>query len=117
MLFVKSLNALLFVFIIGLNSIELFTRVLRTVLIILLVYGLINYFVYPLIQSNLFIVENEYNQYYTFNYIFFYGQRFTEEFIFYGIKITRNAGFFWEPGVNQFFLNMLLFIEINLQKK
>lgn len=116
-LFTKSVNALLFVFIVGINGTQLLITTLRKILILLLIYGIINYFIYPFIESNLFLIENEFQSYNTFNYIFYYGERFTEQYDFFGIKLNRNAGFFWEPGVNQFYLNLLLFIELNLLKR
>jgi hypothetical protein len=116
-LFMRSISALLFIFIISLNGTQLLIKALRITLILLLIYGLINYFIYPFVQLKLFSIENEYQHYNTFKYLFYYGERFTEEYDFFGIKMTRNAGFFWEPGVNQFFLNMLLFIELNLLKR
>ena len=32
-------------------------------------------------------------------------------FNFFGIELVRNQGWFWEPGVNQVYLNILLYLE------
>lgn len=116
-LLTKSVNALLFVFIIGKNDYQLVITTFKKILYLFLIYGLINYFIYPFIESNLFLIQTEYQTFNTFNYLFYYGDRFTEQYDFFGLTFSRNAGFFWEPGVNQFYLNLLLFIELNLFKK
>ena len=47
---------------------------------------------------------------YTFNYIFFYNPE-RSAFNLLGIEFVRNQGWFWEPGINQIYLNILLYLE------
>jgi hypothetical protein len=46
----------------------------------------------------------------TFKYLFFYNLE-KPTFNFFGFELVRNQGWFWEPGVNQVYLNILLYLE------
>ena len=46
----------------------------------------------------------------SFYYLFFYdAEKYT--FSLFGVEFVRNQGWFWEPGILQIFLNILLFLE------
>lgn len=55
------------------------------------------------------------NLYQTFHYIFFYRIE-TNQVTFYGLNFIRNCGLFWEPGILQIFLNLLLYIQLFEQR-
>ena len=46
----------------------------------------------------------------SFYYLFFYDAEKHKLFLF-GVEFVRNQGWFWEPGILQIFLNILLFLE------
>ena len=46
----------------------------------------------------------------SFYYLFFYDAE-KYKFSLFGVEFVRNQGWFWEPGILQIFLNILLFIE------
>jgi hypothetical protein len=46
----------------------------------------------------------------SFYYLFFYDAE-KYNFSLFGVEFVRNQGWFWEPGILQIFLNILLFIE------
>jgi hypothetical protein len=52
----------------------------------------------------------------SFYYLFFYDAE-KYNFSLFGIEFVRNQGWFWEPGILQIFLNILLFIEGFVVKK
>ena len=109
--------AIVYVLITRTAKIEKMYLAIRYCLILLMLYGLINYFIYPFISNYLTVISDEYQTYFTYNYLFFYSSRFTESYQVFNIELLRNSGFFWEPGVNQMFLNLLLFIELQLVTK
>lgn len=45
-----------------------------------------------------------------FNYLFFYDSE-KHKYIVFGLDFIRNQGWFWEPGINQIYLNILLYLE------
>ena len=54
----------------------------------------------------------------TFYYIFYYlAKGEVGVFNFFGYEFMRNSGIFWEPGILQFYLNILFFIEMTFFKK
>lgn len=62
-------------------------------------------------------IYNEYNQYdaYSFMWMFF---KLSNQYSFniFGFSLVRNQGLFWEPGVLQFYLNLLLFLQLYVFK-
>ena len=46
----------------------------------------------------------------SFYYLFFYDAE-KYKFSLFGVEFVRNQGWFWEPGILQIFLNILLFLE------
>ena len=89
---------------------------LYLVLKIILIHSLISFFIYPFIQSFLFEISNSRYDCVSFLNIFFY-LKYTHSFSVLGIDLVRNQGIFWEPGVLQIFLNLLLFIISFVKKK
>jgi len=67
----------------------------------------------PLLMRFSFIVKNDVSGFeaWTFKYLFF---QKTDQYAFnlFGKAIYRNQGLFWEPGVLQFYLILLLFIQL-----
>jgi len=55
-------------------------------------------------------LEGEYHEVQHFNYLFFYVAE-KHKYTVFGLDFVRNQGWFWEPGVNQVFLNILLYLE------
>ena len=79
-------------------------------------HALLTYLAFFIIKDHLVYFEfGEDKHYYTFFYIFFstLGNNLRE---FYSITYLRNNGLFWEPGILQIFMNILLFIQLFLVK-
>ena len=88
-----------------------FLKRLRWVLRLILYYSICNFLFYFLVKGNLFpITYNTDKILYTFNYIFFYNPDRSAWNIL-GLEFVRNQGWFWEPGINQIYLNILLYLE------
>tara|TARA_B100000795_G_scaffold162928_1_gene122426 strand:- start:1289 stop:2527 length:1239 start_codon:yes stop_codon:yes gene_type:complete len=88
-----------------------FLKRLRWVLRLILYYSICNFLFYFLVKDNLFpITYNTDKILYTFNYIFFYNPERSAWNIL-GLDCVRNQGWFWEPGINQIYLNILLYLE------
>ncbi|MBE50898.1 MAG: hypothetical protein CMP51_04320 [Flavobacteriales bacterium] len=94
-------------------GIDKFLVYLRTVLRIILIISLIT-FILGIVVGNSYlsnlpkwIIPSHTVQH--FNYLFFYDLK--HEYTFFGIDLVRNQGWFWEPGINQIYLNILLFLE------
>ena len=47
----------------------------------------------------------------TFYYLFYFEPVKHAFFSFLGLELIRNQGWFWEPGVLQVYLNILLYLE------
>ena len=88
-----------------------FLKRMRSVLRLILYYSIFNFLFYFLVKNNLFpITYNTDKILYTFNYIFFYNPERSAWNIL-GFEYVRNQGWFWEPGINQIYLNILLYLE------
>ena len=90
-----------------------FLSKIRFVLKIILYYSVLNFLAYFIVKGSLTEVYGGWNNDFiveTFNYIFFY---VPEKHVFniFGFELVRNQGWFWEPGVNQVYLNILLYLE------
>ena len=95
---------------------KLFIDHLYFVLKLILIHSLITFFIYPFVKSFLFEISNSRYDCFTFLNLFFYLEN-THSLSFIGIDFVRNQGIFWEPGVLQIFLNLLLFIISFVKKK
>lgn len=93
-----------------------FVKHLRFILKLVLFHSIINFFIYPYIELSLVEIANERYNCLTFNNIFFYlGE--THLIKFSSFEMARNQGIFWEPGILQIFMNLLLFIEAFIYKR
>ena len=95
---------------------KLFIDHLYFVLKLILIHSLISFFIYPLVKPFIFEISNSRYDCYTFLNLFFYLKN-THSLSVIGIDFVRNQGIFWEPGVLQIFLNLLLFIIAFIKKK
>ena len=92
---------------------EYFLNRVRYILNIVLYYSIINFFAYFFVKSNLTDFIGGYNDdliAHTYKYLFFFDLE-RNVFDFFGLEIIRNQGWFWEPGINQIYLNLLLYLE------
>jgi hypothetical protein len=95
------------------RSTDYFLGIIRWILKIILYFSVLNFLAYFIIKDNLTPADGGWNNEYitdTFNFIFFYNPE-KHAFNFFGIELIRNQGWFWEPGVNQVYLNILLYLE------
>jgi len=77
----------------------------------ILFYSIVNFLFYIVVKDSLTqIVYNSDKIMYTFHQIFFYNPE-KSAFYLLGIEFVRNQGWFWEPGINQIYLNILLYLE------
>jgi len=88
-----------------------FLQRMKWILRISLYYSICNFLFYILVKNSLTqIIFNTDKVLYTFNHIFFYNP-VRSSFNVLGIDFVRNQGWFWEPGINQIYLNILLYLE------
>ena len=90
-----------------------FLSKVRHILRVVLYFSIFNFLAYFFIKDSLFPSYGGWNNEYvvdTFKYVFFYNLE-KPTFNFFGIELVRNQGWFWEPGVNQVYLNILLYLE------
>ena len=56
----------------------------------------------------------------TFKYLLYYidiSEKPEAQVTLFGINLVRNSSIFWEPGILQFYLNLLFFLEISFFKR
>lgn len=84
-------------------------------------HALINFLIFFFVQDSLSVISSGDGEraYKTFANIFFFGGEKNDygTFSLIGIQCARNQGLFWEPGVLQFFLNILFFLEAFILKR
>lgn len=90
---------------------------LYTALKWLMYHALLNFLAYFVISGSLTDLSNEYYQCSTFKNIFYYIPWRNNYILPGGFLFCRNQGMFWEPGVLQMVLNLLLFLELFVIKK
>ena len=90
-----------------------FIEILYLILKIVLFQAILSFLFYFLVRSNLQDLIGGWGDKYiadTFYYLFFYDpDKYT--FSLFGIDLIRTQGWFWEPGILQFYLNLLLFLQ------
>ena len=97
------------------RSSDYFLGIIRNILKIILYFSILNFLAYFVVynqSTDLYFVSTQGAEKLvtkTYNYLFFFQQKHT--FNFFGIELIRNQGWFWEPGVNQVYLNILLYLE------
>ena len=92
-----------------------FLESLYLILKFILYHSILSFFIYFFVSENLFDVTIGNHSLSSFMYIFYYTTENNVSII--GIDFIRNQGLFWEPGINQFYLNLLLFLEGFIFKK
>ena len=83
------------------------------ILKIVLYHALVSFICYFFVKGYLFKLYGGWGNEYiadSFYYLFFYDAE-KYKFSLFGLEFIRNQGLFWEPGILQIFLNILLFIE------
>lgn len=96
---------------------QAFINSLYFVLKLVLIHSLFNFFAYPLIKNNLFLITAEYHETLTYNYLFYFSAKEGSIINLLGFNIHRNAGIFWEAGILQAYLNILFFLEVVFFKR
>ena len=83
------------------------------ILKIVLYHSLLSFLCYFFLKGDLIKIYGGWGNEYvadSFYYLFFYDAEKHKLFLF-GVEFVRNQGWFWEPGILQIFLNILLFLE------
>lgn len=84
-------------------------------LLVVLFHSLFNFFIYPLISGSLSTLSNWHYECSSFLNLFFYiPQKYSFDIL--NFTMVRNQGLFWEPGVLQVFLNILLFLSLFVRR-
>ena len=97
------------------RSSDYFLGRIRDILKIILYFSILNFLAYFVVynqSTDLYFVSDQGTEKLvtkTYNYLFFFQEK--HAFNFFGIELIRNQGWFWEPGVNQVYLNILLYLE------
>ncbi len=102
------------------GSKEVFINSLYFVLKLILFHSLFSFVAYYFVQDQLFLITSKYHESYTYNYLFYYAGKAKESWTyinFFGFDLHRNGGMFWEPGILQIYLNVLLFLELSIFKR
>lgn len=92
-----------------------FVDYLYFTLLVVLFHSLLNFFIYPLISGSLSVISNWHYECSSFLNLFFYiPQKYSFDIL--NFTMVRNQGLFWEPGVLQVFLNILLFLSLFVRR-
>ena len=87
--------------------------IIRFILKIVLYHALVSFVIYFFLKGSLIKLYGGWENKYiadSFYYLFYYDPE-KYKFSLFGIEFVRNQCWFWEPGILQIFLNILLFIE------
>lgn len=87
-----------------------FLRTIRFILKIVMYHSLLNFFAYFAVKNSLSPLVSDTHNVSTFYYLFYY-EPVKHAFNLFGFELVRNQGWFWEPGVLQVYLNILLYLE------
>ena len=87
-----------------------FLKSIRFILLVVLYHSLFNFFAYFLVKNSLTELVSETHTVSTFYYLFYF-EPVKHAFNFLGLELIRNQGWFWEPGILQVYLNILLYLE------
>lgn len=96
-----------------------FLERIHFILKIVLYHALLSFLCYFFLKGYLIKLYGGWGNEYvadSFYYLFFYDAE-KYNFSLFGIEFVRNQGWFWEPGILQIFLNILLFLEGFVVKK
>lgn len=100
------------------RGINYFLYRLRFCFRIIMWYSILNFFAYFIIKNSSVELYGGYNYKYvvdSFHYLFFFDPK--HECSLFGLNFVRNQGWFWEPGINQVYLNLLLYLEYFIFKQ
>lgn len=98
------------VFQISLSRVE-FLNYFYKILEIIKIHAFFTFFAYFFLKGQLSMITIEQGAMYSsFNYIFYYLEEIGKISLA-GFEFVRNQGLFWEPGILQIFLNILLFLQ------
>ena len=87
-----------------------FLKSIRLILKLVLYHSLFNFFAYYLVKNSLTeLVSRDSYCIYILLFVLFRTRK--HAFNFLGLELIRNQGWFWEPGVLQVYLNILLYLE------
>ncbi len=96
---------------------EYLIKIIYSVLYFIMLHALLSFAAWYVVKNSLIFVPSIKTN--TFNYIFYYLhsddiERIEESRIieFYFLNFFRTSGIFWEPGILQFYMNILLFISL-----
>jgi hypothetical protein len=93
------------------RDLRYFQKRIRFVLKIILYFSLVNFFSYIFLKNFLTTIYPFPDRtLQTFYNLFFYDTE-RSSLSFLGVDFVRNQGWFWEPGINQIYLNILLYLE------
>jgi hypothetical protein len=92
------------------------SNLIKKVLVLIMLHSVFNFIAYFFVKDSLFSIETEVHHTETFNYLFYYNPN-QHSFSLFGLDLVRNQGLFWEPGITQIFLNILLYLEGVVLKK
>ena len=99
------------------RDLKYFQKRIRFVLRLVLYFSLVNFFLYIFLKNFLTpIYPSPEKVLQTFHNLFFYNTE-RSSIDFFGVDFVRNQGWFWEPGINQIYLNILLYLEGFVFKK
>ena len=87
-----------------------FLRTIRFILKIVMYHSLLNFLAYFAVKNSLSPLVSDTHNVSTFYYLFYY-EPVKHAFNLFGVELIRNQGWFWEPGVLQAYLNILLYLE------
>ena len=96
------------------------------ILKLILFHSIISFILYPVVENNLDVIKaymdngEEKHTTKTFKYLLYYidiSEKPEAQVTLFGINLVRNSSIFWEPGILQFYLNLLFFLEISFFKR
>ena len=96
---------------------NVFINSLYFVLKLVLFHSLLSFLAYFFIKDSLVLITSKYHESLTYNYLFYYSPKEGSIINLFGLDVHRNTGVFWEAGILQIYLNILLFLEVSIFKK
>ena len=96
------------------------------ILKLILFHSIISFILYPVVENNLDVIKaymdngEEKHTTKTFKYLLYYidiSEKPEAQVTLFGVNLVRNSSIFWEPGILQFYLNLLFFLEISFFKR
>lgn len=90
-------------------------KVIHAALLAILLHALLSFFLWFVVNGHLQYSESLKS--FTFGYVLFYGHAETFDGLsatanLFGVEFRRNYGIFWEPGILQIYMNLLMFLSL-----